>query len=74
MANRVKLILGKGLRMITDTLLVVADKVVARTHVMMGTRGSKGSEALIKELLLEANVLGFFHESWLHGIINAGAS
>ena len=72
MAHRVKLILGKGRRVITDTLMVVADKVVAWTHVMMGTRRSKGSEALFQELLLEANIRGFFHESWLDGIINAG--
>ena len=70
MAHRVKLILGKGRRVIADTLMVVADKVVAGTHVMVGTRCSKGSEALFQELLLEANIRGFFHESWLDGIIN----
>ena len=73
MTNRVKLILGKGRRVITDTLMVVSDEVVAWTHVVIETRCSKGSETLVQELLLEANIRGFFHESWLDGIINAGS-
>ena len=71
MANWLELILGKGRRGITDhTLLVVADKVVTRAHVVMETRGSKGSEAL-SEVLLEVDILGstVLNQRRLHGIL-----